>query len=236
MLLLRLFVWRVLASHLTPHPIETPPLYRAPLPNHPHHIYICILLTLLSHTLFVLCLPLRLSFSLWYFYYYYFSRNSLFCSAVSLEKFNFYFFLFFVFFIFCFPLFAFFIFSSMPSTGCVCVCVLSIFMIIFCYFAPLFCSWNLAFTLLFPLFVLSLSIYVFFFVCLFCFSSPFCCLIPPFQYQKLSTHIGREWDGVMWGWGDRKRGLEVHSYIFTLFITRSVCVCVRVCVCLRGGL
>lgn len=58
---------------------------------------------------------LRSSFVPWYFYYYYFSRNSLFCSAVSLEKFNFYFFVVFV-------VVFFYLASLLHISVCVCVC------------------------------------------------------------------------------------------------------------------
>lgn len=121
LLLLRLFVWRVLASHLAAptHRGRSPP--PPPPVNHPHtHTHTHILTYwLYSPTRYLLlCLPWRLSFSLWYFYYYYFSRNSLFCSAVSLEKFNFYFF----FFVFCSLLFASFIFFFY-ALDWLCVCV-----------------------------------------------------------------------------------------------------------------
>lgn len=236
LLLLRLFVWRVLASHLAAptHRGRSPP--PPPPVNHPHtHTHTHILTYwLYSPTRYLLlCLPWRLSFSLWYFYYYYFSRNSLFCSAVSLEKFNFYFFFSF-FVLFYLPPSS---FSSMPSTGC--VCVLSIFMIIFCYSAPLFCSWNLAFTLPFPPFRSeSINLCYFLFIL---FTPSFSALYSSISISKVKhTH----WAWVRWsdvgemGATERARRsfIHFHAFYYAERMCALVCVAVsvRVFVCKRG--
>lgn len=169
--LLRLFVWRVLLP--LPHTLSAPhsPSFPSLLflsvfhTPHPNITHTCVFISSsYSHTLptrYLFCRRrcrcccrcfcrrrlCRFAFLL-VFYYYYFSRYSVFCSPVSLEKFNFYFFVFFFFFY----VFAFCLLRTFVRV-CVCVCLtLSIFYDYFfvcCFFLYIFhCAFFLLFVLL----------------------------------------------------------------------------------------